>query len=143
MGMDPKAILYYGFRLPGDIDEHLSDDELDIHDSADQWKEQRSPVKPAVEGYKGPEWDQWRAKRKEWEARPENVEIGLSGSDGDMVYYLHCACKEKSVEWSEHLCLTGHDFGPQPECDAMLKAFCEQYKVPFQQPEWHLACLYF
>jgi len=145
MGCDPKAILYYGIKL-GSEPEWPEDGGVDYHTVNDDWQKMKGPKRPEDHGnYRTPEWDEWRAKLKVYEASPLSVKIDWSGTDEchDGGWYVHCDGLERCVEWDDHLNLAGFELGRNAEADAALKEFCEAFCLIWKQPSWHLACQYF
>lgn len=144
MSTDPHGILYYGIALEETEQEKFRGSDFDYHDVNDQWKQSHGPTQPDDRiNYKTPEWDAWREANKAWEAGPQNVTINWYGGENCQRYVVHCAGLEKRVEWDEQIDLGNFILGQVPAADEWIKKFCDQVEIPYRQPTWHLAALYF
>lgn len=143
MGSDPQAILYYGIEL-GSEDPMDGEEEVDYHGANDSWAKDRRPKEPDNESFRGPEWDQWRADLKVYEATPQYVEFDWSGAEACKKYYVHCPCYEENVEWDDQIDF-GHELHREshPDADETIRQFCERFGIEYKRPSWHLAVRYF
>lgn len=120
MSTDPHAIIYYGIDLGAVAKEEFRTVDYDYHAMNDAYERLRA-----------------------YEATEEHVTIRWFGAEDCKRYVVHCEPLEKRVEWDKQIDL---GFGPlpqHPEADEWIAKFCKQFKLPFKQPTWHLAALYF
>ncbi len=143
MSTDPHGILYYGIDLGGVDRDTYRESSYDDYQMTEDWGESYKPAKPENKDYSSPEWHEWRSKLREWEKSLQNVVCRWYGAEQCERYVVHCAAMEKRVEYDEQIDLGECNLGTHPEADEWIKKFCERFKVPYKQPTWHLASLYF
>lgn len=162
MGVDPSGRVFWGFPMndsdgepvkwpwePQESDEYeepeydedgwMIEDEHDSPDWEEVFATKKGLNKPDPETATEEEKSAyWRALNELEKSSPVTVE--LAGSDYSMINCVVIKESFVSVEWSEI-----QPFSPEvkPEWEQQLRDWCDLMGVPYRQPGWHVASLYF
>lgn len=150
MSTDPHGILYYGIKLGSEwpleekMDSETEEDTNGYFEISEAWEEDHCPTKPQSSDYRAPECGEWRSRLQEWKKGPQNVVADWTGCEDYKCYCIHAEGLEIKVEWDEQEELPEHvNKGPMTEHDEWIRKFCERFGLPYSQPKWHVASLYF
>jgi hypothetical protein len=139
MGTTPEGKVFYGFALVDEDGEPLGDI-VPSNWEETYIKEQGGLPRPEENNYRSPEWDEWRAKRHAMIAACP-VDTELIGYDD---YLATCVVIRESfakAEWGEVVPLKTLE--TKAEWEQQLRDWCNMLGVPYRQPGWYVASLYF
>ena len=72
------------------------------------------------------------------------MKLNWSGTKSYHRYYVHAAGLEMKVEWDEQKEVPAEMMMRNfPEHDEWIRKFSERFNLPYSQPKWYLASLYF
>lgn len=152
MSTDASGQVFYGFAL---IDREAiepwenetEDDEEEVESPYTDWENRYIKAKgglgydtPPSEDYRGKDWEEYRRRYKAMmDACP--VDVQLAGYDDALITCI--LIKETFVRayWADVKPLKTLE--TKPEWDQQLREWCELLDVPYLQPGWFVASLYF
>jgi hypothetical protein len=146
MGTNPYGKVFYGFALVDEDGEAIEPEgPWEQNDLYSGWEEfyiekQGGLPRPDSQDYRGPEWSEWRAKRKAlMDSCP--ADVVLVGSEYNLISCIVIRDSYAQAEWSEIKPLKAT--GTKPDWDQQLRDWCELMGIEWREPGWYVASLYF
>ena len=136
MSVSTDAILFFGIEFGEDCQISLDDGEY-WDDLGDKW-EKRHIQRPTISGYSGPEWDEWRAKQKEFRTSGIGIYTGRHCSSDYPMYYVSLEAHRQSNPRGYVTEIDSSKMTPTQEQLDALTQFCEEHSIPWKTPGWKL-----
>ncbi len=144
MGMSSEGILFWGVWFEnGELEaagiEDLGDKAYELNKKLrNEAAPQPAKGEPPHE-YKGPAWDEWRARVKECEARSCDVR-SAGHCNNSYATYVYVVASRLRAEWSQMLAV--ESLQVPPEWEPRLIGFCAALNLPHKQAQWWLTSSY-